>query len=61
MGNLPSYYFQTHGNAEQMLKLHDQLKKKTKQNQPTIKQTTERKSPGPQNKEEVGVRTTGRG
>ena len=47
MGNLPSYYFQTHGNAEQILKLHNQIKKKKK---PTIKQT-KRKSPGPQNKE----------
>ena len=59
MGNLPSYYFQTHGNAEQMLKLHDQLKKTKKK--PTHNQTNNRKSPGPQNKEEVGVRTTGRG
>ena len=58
MGNLPSYYFQTHGNAEQILKLHNQIKKK-KNKKPTIKQTTKRKSPGPQNKERTWCQNHG--
>ena len=40
MGNLPSYYFQTHGNDEQILKLHNQIKKKK---QKTHNQTNNKK------------------
>ena len=55
MGNLPSYYFQTHGNAEQILKLHNQIKKK-KKNPQSNKQKGNPQVP--KTKKELGIRTT---